>query len=264
MRLALPTIVVMRILLTNDDAIHAPGLAAIYHELARDHQVDVVAPDSPKSGGSHAVTIRHPVIWRTVQTAGGFKGVSVEGSPADCVKLAMNSLLPQPPELVVSGINSGLNTGIHVLYSGTVAGAMEGAILGCPAISVSLQLQPEMDYTRAARIASDVIRQILMTKPEGRQVFNMNIPTFRPGWPRGVRVAPQSTRPTMDKIEKRVDPNGREYYWLSGDFVEWDDASDTDIHIVRDGYVCVTPLQFNMTDTARMNSLASHSWTLTE
>ncbi len=254
----------MRILLTNDDAIYAPGLAAIYHELSRDHQVDVVAPDSPKSGGSHAVTIRHPVIWRTVQTAGGFKGVSVEGSPADCVKLAVNSLLPQLPDLVVSGINSGLNTGIHVLYSGTVAGAMEGAILGCAAVSVSLQLQPEMDYARAARIAGDVIRQIVATKPEPRQVFNINIPAFRPGWPCGVRIAPQSTRPTMDKIEKRVDPNGREYYWLSGDFVEWDDAADTDIHLVREGYVCITPLQFNMTDHRRMESLAAKTWSLTE
>jgi 5'-nucleotidase len=254
----------MRILLTNDDAIYAPGLAAIHHELSRDHQVDVVAPDSPKSGGSHAVTIRHPVIWRTVQTVGGFEGISVEGSPADCVKLALNSLLPKPPDLVVSGINSGLNTGIHVLYSGTVAGAMEGAILGCVAVSVSLQLQPEMDYARAARIAGDVIRQIVATTPEPRQVFNINIPAFRPNWPRGVRVAPQSTRPTMDKIEKRADPNGREYYWLSGDFVEWDDDADTDIHLVRDGYVCITPLQFNMTDHRRMESLAKKTWSLSE
>lgn len=250
----------MRILLSNDDGIHAAGLAALYQELAKEHEVSVVATETAQSGGSHGVTIRYPVLWRTIQTAGGFRGVSVEGTPADCVKLAINALLPEPPELVVSGINSGLNTGIHALYSGTVAAAMEGALLGYPAIAVSLQLQPEMDYARAARIASTLIGEIVRQKPAARQIFNINIPKFEPGRPRGVRVGPQSIRPTMDKIERRLDPGGREYYWLSGDFVDWDDAVDTDIHLIRDGYICVTPLQFSLTDEKLLTQMRGWRW----
>jgi 5'-nucleotidase len=168
--------------------------------------------------------------------------------------------LPKPPDLVISGINSGLNTGIHVLYSGTVAAAVEGAILGFPAIAVSFQIQPEMNYARAARIARPLIDEIVRQRPEPRQVFNINIPKFAPGWPRGVRTAPQSIRPTMDNIERRSNPNGRDYYWLSGDFVEWDDAAETDIHLVREGYVCVTPLQFNLTNEELLSQMAKWQW----
>jgi 5'-nucleotidase len=250
----------VRILLCNDDGIYAPGLAALHFRLARAAEVHVVAPDSPQSGGSHALTFRHPVLWKTVAVPGAFTGTSVEGTPADCIKLALGELLRQPPDLVVSGINAGLNTGIHALYSGTVAAAIEAAILGCPAVAVSLQLDEEMDFPRAAEIAARLIDRIAAAGLVPRQVFSINIPRLRPGWPRGVRVGPQSIRPTMDRIEKRADPSGREYYWLSGDFVEADDAVDTDIHLVRDGYVCVTPLQFNLTDTTVLSSLRGWSW----
>lgn len=252
----------MRILLSNDDGIFAPGLMAIYRELAKDADVDVVAPESVQSGGSHAITIRRPVIWRRVQVEGLFHGTSVDGTPADCVKLAVGALLAQRPDLVISGINSGLNTGIHAIYSGTVAAAMEAAILGLPAIAVSLKLYRDMDFGAAAKIAKGIIDQIVSKGLEPGQVCNINIPEIKPGWPRGIRVAPQSIQAPEDRIERRTDPNGGEYYWLAGDFGEIEDKMETDLHAVREGYVCITPLQFNLTDIPLLAHM--QDWTFSD
>lgn len=250
----------MRILLSNDDGIFAPGLRAMYQELARKAHVDVVAPETVQSGGSHAITIRHPVLWRTVRVGDDFQGTAVEGTPADCIKLALNSLLPEKPDLVISGINAGLNTGIHVLYSGTVAVAVEAAILGCPAAAVSFELYRDMDFDAAAAIAGRLIDHILEHKPKPGRIFNINIPELKPGWPRGVRVAPQSIQAVEERIEKRANPYGREYYWLSGDFQDFGDQPDTDRFIVGEGYVCVTPLQFDLTDMATICELKEWNW----
>lgn len=250
----------MRILLTNDDGIFAPGIMAMHAQLAASHQVDVVAPENVQSGGSHAITIRSPLTCQRVHVSGKFEGTSVHGTPADCVKLALHALLPQRPDLVVSGINAGLNTGIHVLYSGTVAAAIEGAILGVPAVAVSLKLYRDMDFDRAAVIAKDIIVQIAAKSPLPRQVFNVNIPELRPGWPLGVRIAPQSTQSTLETLERRTDPSGREYFWLSGDFGELDDAIETDLHVVRQGYVCVTPLHLNLTDAPLLEKMRAWKW----
>ncbi|MFQ5429552.1 MAG: 5'/3'-nucleotidase SurE [Phycisphaerae bacterium] len=250
----------MRILLSNDDGIFAPGLMSLYAVLPETAEVEVVAPESVQSGGSHAITIRHPVLWRTVSVADVFQGTSVEGTPADCVKLALNALLPERPDLVVSGINAGLNTGIHVLYSGTVAAAIEAAIQGCPAVAVSLELHRDMDFDAAARIAGRLIDRILESGLQPGQVFNINIPELKPGWPKGVRIEPQSIQSMAERIERRADPNGREYYWLDGDFKDIGGESQTDRHALSAGYVCVTPLQFDLTDTARLDRLREWSW----
>lgn len=250
----------MRILLSNDDGIYAPGLMAMYDVLSGNAEVDVVAPETVQSGGSHAITIRHPVLWRTVQVGDKFEGTSVEGTPADCIKLALNSLLPQKPDLVVSGINAGLNTGIHVLYSGTVAAAVEAAILGCPAIAVSFELYRDMDFDAAAKIAHRLIERILRDGFAAGRVCNINIPQMKPGWPKGVRIAPQSALPVTERIEKRADPYGREYYWLSGDFKDIGDEAETDRRALGEGYVCVTPLQFDMTDRPSLAQMTDWTW----
>jgi 5'-nucleotidase len=250
----------MRILLTNDDGIFAPGLMAMHARLVEQHQVDVVAPEAVQSGGSHAITIRSPLTCERVHVSGKFEGTAVHGTPADCVKLALHALLPNKPDLVVSGINAGLNTGIHVLYSGTVAAAIEAAICGVPAVAVSLKLYRDMDFDRAAEIAGGIIAQIAARAPLPRQVFNVNIPELRPGWPRGVRIAPQSTQSTLETLEKRTDPSGREYFWLSGDFGELDNGVETDLHVVREGYVCVTPLHLNLTDPALLEKMRAWTW----
>ncbi|HVP13408.1 MAG TPA: 5'/3'-nucleotidase SurE [Phycisphaerae bacterium] len=250
----------MRILLTNDDGIYAPGLLALYEVFSKTAQVDVVAPAAVESGGSHAITIHHPVMWRSVDVHHRFRGTAVEGTPADCVKLALYSLLPQKPDLVISGLNAGLNTGIHVIYSGTVAAAIESGILGCPAIAVSLAIYPNMDFEKGARIAKAVIDEVTRHSLAAGQVVNINIPEPKPGWPRGVRVAPQSIRPMPEELEKRTDPNGREYYWLGGDYSILGDHSDTDRKALHDGYICVTPLQFDLTDSARLAEMRGWAW----
>lgn len=250
----------MRILLSNDDGILAPGILAMYHALEGLGDIDVVAPEGVQSGGSHAITIRHPVLWKSVRVADAFTGTSVEGTPADCVKLAINALLPKKPDLVVSGINAGLNTGIHVLYSGTVAAAIEGAILGCPAVSVSFELYRDMDFTAAGRIARLVIDRIAESGFQRGTVYNINIPELKPGVPRGIRVAPQSTHAMDERIERRSDPYGREYYWLTGDFKNIGDESDTDRHAISEGYVCVTPLHFDLSDRELMKKMAEWNW----
>jgi len=259
----------MLVLLSNDDGIYASGLMAMYEALSETADVRVVAPESPQSGGSHAITIRHPVLWRSVQVGDKFEGTCVEGTPADCVKLAINSLLPKKPDLVVSGINSGLNSGVHVLYSGTVAAAIEGAILGCPAVAVSLELYRDMDFTAAARIAKRLIDRIVEEGLLPGAVFNVNIPEIKPGWPRGVRVAPQSVQAMVERIEKRADPNGRQYYWLTGDFKDLSNESGsgdsepsrrTDRHALAEGFVCVTPLQFNLTEPEMLERMRGWTW----
>ncbi|HWL92473.1 MAG TPA: 5'/3'-nucleotidase SurE [Phycisphaerae bacterium] len=250
----------MRILLTNDDGIYAPGILAMHGVLTDMGPVDVVAPETVQSGGSHAITIRHPVLWRSIQVGDKFTGTSVEGTPGDCVKLAINALLGQRPDLVVSGINAGLNTGIHVLYSGTVAAAIEAAILGCPAIAVSFELYKDMEFDIAAGIARSVIDRIGQEGFVPGTVYNINIPELKPGLPRGVRVAPQSILPMDERIERRSDPYGREYYWLTGDFKNIGGESDTDRYMIQEGYVCVTPLRFDLTERTLMKKMEKWEW----
>lgn len=251
----------MRILLTNDDGILAPGLLALYRELRNLGQVDVVAPESVQSAAAHSITVRYPIIARPLHVGGEFHGYSVEGSPADCVKLAFHAVLDRKPDLVVSGINAGANAGVHVLYSGTVAAAAEGAIQGCPAIAVSLEYSDELNFTRAAKLSIHVIRSILDHGIEPGDLVSINIPDLREGWPLGIRVASQSITPYAESFEQRTDPNGRPYYWLSAKSLrETLEHEDTDLRAVLDGYICVTPLKVNLTDRARLQHMRSWKW----
>jgi len=250
----------MDILLCNDDGILAPGIEAMYDVLAVDHNVTVVAPALVQSATAHAITIRLPLICHKVHVGGKFYGTSVEGSPADCVKLAVHALLPKKPDLVVSGLNAGANVGIHVLYSGTVAAAAEGAMLGCPAIAVSLEYSSELNFDRAAVVARRVIDQIVAYGLSPGHLYNVNIPALKPGWPRGVRVGPQSTLGLDEKLEKRADPNGRDYYWLTGNFGDVSREADTDLKLLREGYVTVTPLHFDLTHVPRLRAMAEWNW----
>lgn len=249
----------MRILLTNDDGIDAPGLLAMARELKRLGQLTVCAPARPQSAVSHSLTLYHPLLFRTFRRD-GVTWHAVEGTPADCVKLALVELLRQKPRIVVSGINKGLNTGSNVLYSGTVAGAFEGAQFGLPAFAVSLQDAPGADFARAARRVVGLIRMIVrrysgkgpsfLTKRPGQgMVFNINIPAGRI---RGVRAARQEPSPYKDRYERRVDPRGRAYYWLHGTLhprasMNGDGALPTDTAAVLAGYISVTPLTRDMT-----------------
>lgn len=253
----------MLILLTNDDGITAPGLVALYHQLARLGEVHVVAPESVQSATGHGITITTPLLTQKVTVEGSFTGTAVDGRPADCVKLAVAQILPRQPDLVVSGMNSGANTGINVIYSGTVAAAIEAAFLGLPSIAVSLYLRADVstDYKKSAKIGGDVVAQIWEAGIKPGQVVSVNVPALRETeQPTGVRVVRQCTRPWADTYEKRTDPRGREYFWNSSIFTLGETEEDTDVAALRDGYVTVTPLQFDLTHHIMMREWKDREW----
>ncbi len=251
----------MRILLSNDDGILAPGLAAMRQELAGLGEVQVVAPNSPQSAAAHGITVHGPLAVRKVHVQGEFFGHSVEGRPADCVKLAIRELLESPPDLVVSGINDGANVSTNVLYSGTVAAAAEGALLGFPAIAVSMKQGPERDFHRAARLAMPIIRKLLAIGLAPGELINVNIPDLAQGDPLGVRVVPMATRIMDDRFGRHTAPDGLDYYWLVGDtFAGCKTDVCSDLDAIEEGYISITPLQFDMTQYAQMEELRRHDW----
>src|SRR3954454_9270604 len=204
----------MLILLTNDDGIHAPGIVAMYRELVKLGEVHVVAPETVQSATGHGITLTAPLLTNRVTIENAFTGIAVDGRPADCVKLAVSQLLPRQPDLVVSGMNSGANVGITVIYSGTIAAAVEAAFLGLPALAVSLHLRNEVptNYKRSAQLALKTIRGILDHGLRGGEVASINVPALADDEdPAGVRVVRQCTRPWIDNYEKRTDPRGRDY-----------------------------------------------------
>jgi 5'-nucleotidase len=253
----------MRILLTNDDGIYAPGLRAMRQELLKLGQVAVVAPATEQSAAGHSVTLLNPLVVQEVFLDDGkeFVGWAVEGRPADCVKLALLELLPGPPDLIVSGINAGSNSGINVLYSGTVAAAIEGAFFRVTSIAVSQQYATKIvEYHTPAMYAKQVIDQILATKPEKGSLFNVNLPTLERGPIRGVRIVPQNVSPYVEKLHRRVDPRGRTYFWLGNDFGCPDPHPNTDESALAEQFISITPLQFNLTDHSRLEGLRSQKW----
>ncbi len=241
----------MRILLTNDDGIHAPGIQAMYHELKKDADVLVVAPETVQSATGHGITLTTPLMTSKVTGLDGYSGTSVDGRPADCVKLAIAQLVQSPIDLVVSGINSGANTGINVIYSGTVAAAIEAAFLGLPSIAVSQYLKSDVpvDYARSARLARETITEVMRKGLAAGQCATINLPALRAGQGHaGIRYVRQCTRPWVDTYERRTDPRGRDYFWNSSVFTLGESEDDTDIAALRDGFVTVTPLHFDLTD----------------
>lgn len=253
----------MRILLSNDDGILAPGLAAIRQALARIGEVDVVAPSSPQSAAAHGITVHGPVAVRKVHVQDQFFGHSVEGRPADCVKLAIRELLPAPPDLVVSGINDGANVSINVLYSGTVAAAAEGALLGFPAVAVSMQLGQERDFNRAARLVLPIIEKLIEIGLAPGELININVPDLTPGDPKGIRVVPMATRIMEDCFVRHNGPDGRDYFWLTAEtFAASKLPVHSDLDAIEESYISITPLQFDLTQYAQLEALNQHEWRL--
>lgn len=251
----------MQILLTNDDGIYAPGLAAMERALQSLGDVTVVAPLTEQSGVGHAITYLTPLMCRESFDGERRRGWAVEGSPADCVKLAVARLCPQRPDLVVSGINSGQNAGINVLYSGTVAAAIEGAFFGITSIAVSLEYDEHARYDAAADVAARLISQILDQKDAEPQLYNLNIPTAALEGPADVCVAPMCVVPWGEQYETRRDPRGRNYFWATGKQPVPPEDKQTDLSLLREGKITLTPLAFDM--TRRDKLAAMREWQLT-
>lgn len=250
----------MQILLTNDDGIYAPGLAALEHELLQLGDVCVVAPATEQSGVSHSITFLSPLICKEVYEGQRRRGWAVEGSPADSVKIGIFEFCPRRPDLVVSGINGGLNAGINVLYSGTVAAAIEGAFFGISSVAVSLEFDEHAQYEKAARMARGVIEQILERKGPGPQLYNLNMPTRAMSEPSAVRVVPMGVSRYGEHYIKRKDPRGRTYYWATNEPPPPPGENETDLTALAKGLVTLTPLQFDMTKHPVLKEM--ESWDL--
>jgi len=250
----------MRILITNDDGILAPGLEALYQGVADLGEVEVCAPETPQSASGHAITVKAPMAVHRVHVNGVFHGWSVDGRPADCVKLALLELLEWKPDFVLSGINAGVNTGINVLYSGTVAGAVEAAFFKVPSIAFSLQLSDELDFRRAGVIARRVFQSYVAAGPAPGVCLNVNIPALDAGWPLGVRVCRQGAAPMNDRYFKHDDVGGRLMYYLDGELPDRDQSPDSDLTAIYDRFVSVTPLRYDMTDHALLEQVEHWGW----
>ncbi len=253
----------MLILLTNDDGIYAPGLAALERELRRLGDVYVVAPATEQSGVGHSITYLTPLIVKEVYDGERRWGWVVEGSPADCVKLGIGEICPRRPDLVVSGINSGLNVGINVLYSGTVAAAIEGAFFRVTSVAVSLEFDEHAEFGRAASLARSVIEQVLEKKDCEPQLYNLNIPTAALSGTPEVKVVPMDVTQYGERFEKRVDPWGRTYYWATGQPPPPLAAQETDLSAIRKGLVTLTPLDFDMTQHVALRQMADWRFEVT-
>ncbi len=245
-----------RILVTNDDGIGAPGLAALVEALTRVGHVAVVAPDRQQSAVGHALTVSEPLRAFAVPWEGTELCYAVNGTPADCVKLAVTALLPWRPDVVLSGINHGRNTAVNILYSGTVSAATEAALLGIPAIAISLDTYAmAADFRAAAAVAVRLVEVLPQLQLPERTLLNVNVPALPPEHIRGIRVTHQGRSLWRDWYERRQDPWGREYFWLAGEYELCDGDPDADDVALVQGYISITPIRFELTDTATAQRL---------
>jgi len=247
----------MQILLTNDDGIFAPGLAAIYRELTKIGNVIVVAPADSRSGASHSITVAQPLICNKVDINGRFTGFSVQGSPADCVKLASMQLHDGPIDLLVAGINNGANTGINIYYSGTVAAAMEAAFLKIPAVAMSLAAEEQMDFEQAAKYCAKILKKLLPI--QSGDVININIPQLSKGKPKGIRVVPQSTEAFHEQYIRQKNEQGQTVFQLAGG-LHRDEQNPTDTTSLAEGFITITALAPGMTNLEKNQQLQKINW----
>jgi len=239
----------MQILITNDDGIDALGIQTLWQTLAEIAQVTVVAPDSERSGCSQAITVRNPIrvdvypvdvanviTWR------------VSGTPTDCVKIALEAIMPEPPDIIIAGINHGSNLGTDVLYSGTVSAAIEGAIHGIPSLAVSLDAVGDSDFRPAAQVTKKLVEILRGKKLPPNTLLNVNVPAL-PQEQLGKRLITKlGVRQYINTFERRCDSQGRIYYWMGGSVANVDNDPDSDIVAVSNGHVSITPIHFDLTN----------------
>jgi 5'-nucleotidase len=239
----------MRILVTNDDGIDSPGLAALADALRAVGEVWVVAPDRERTAVAHAVTLHKPLRLHRLAP----RIFSVNGTPVDCVNLALLKVMPKPPALVVSGINKGVNLGDDVLYSGTVSAAMEGTILGVPSIAVSQEGRERFRFSVAADYAARVARLVLEQGLPEETLLNVNVPNRALRSIKGARVTGLSRRRFENPIIEKRDPHGRKYFWIAGTRVSWSRSKNADHEAVEQGWVSVTPIHLDCTNYAALD-----------
>ncbi len=248
------------ILITNDDGVTAPGIRNLIEAVKDLGKIVVVAPDKPQSGMGHAITIGQPLRMHKIQTAENVETWSCTGTPVDCVKLAVDKILHRKPDICLSGINHGANHSINVIYSGTMSAAVEAAIESIPSAGFSLlDYNLEADFTGARKYARIITQKMLKTKLDKHTVLNVNIPSVHVDFLKGMKICRQAYAKYVEDFIERQDPHGRHYYWLTGDFVNFDKGKDTDVWALDNNYVSVVPVQFDMTNYV-LKSKLEKSW----
>lgn len=236
------------ILVTNDDDITAPGLKVLVECAASFGDLLIIAPDRPQSGMGHAITVNDPLRLYPSEIHKGHRAFASSGTPVDCVKLGIYEILKKNPDLIISGINHGSNVSTNVLYSGTMSAAVEGALESIPSIGFSLcDYRYDADFTGAKKIVKQVIKQVLQQKMPDGVCFNVNIPSIPVKKLKGIKVCRMAKAFWDDKFEMRNDPLGKPYYWLTGDFKNFDQGEDTDMWALKNNYASLVPIQFDMT-----------------
>lgn len=236
------------ILVTNDDSIYAKGIASLIDAVKDLGEVLVVAPEKPQSGMGHAITVNKPLRLRKSDRYPGVEAYTCSGTPVDCVKLAIYEILHKRPDIIVSGINHGANYATNVLYSGTMSAAVEGALEGIPSIGFSLlDHAPDADFDASKYYAERITNEVLKNGLTKGVCLNVNIPKLPITEINGIRVCRQAKAYWDDKFDKRQDPFGQDYYWLTGKFENFDGGEDTDVYAIQEKYVSVVPTQFDMT-----------------
>lgn len=244
------------ILVTNDDGFTAPGIQNLVEAVKDLGKVVVVAPDKPQSGMGHAITIGQPLRLQKVHSFGDIEAYSCTGTPVDCVKLAVDKVLHRKPDLCLSGVNHGANHSINVIYSGTMSAAVEAAIESIPSVGFSLlDYSIEADFAGARKYARMIVEKMLATPMDQHTVLNVNIPALPPSLLKGIKICRQAYAKYEEDFIERQDPHGRMYYWLTGEFVNFDKGKDTDVWALANGYVSVVPVQFDLTHYAQKDKL---------
>ncbi len=244
------------ILITNDDGIMAPGIMNLVEAVKDLGKVIVVAPDKAQSGMGHAITIGQPLRLHKVNVFGDIEAWSCTGTPVDCVKLAVDKVLHRKPDLCLSGINHGANHSINVIYSGTMSAAVEAAIESIPSAGFSLlDYSIEADFSGSRKYVKMIVEKMLATKMEKHTVLNVNIPPLPPNLLKGFKLCRQAYAKYEEDFLERQDPHGRRYYWLTGEFVNFDKGKDTDVWALKNGFVSIVPVQFDLTHYAQKAKL---------
>lgn len=258
----------MKLLISNDDGISALGIRTLANYLAKaGHDVSVVCPDRERSATGHGLTLHQPIRAEIVEEIfhPSVKAWACDGTPSDCVKLALWALLETPPDLVLSGINQGANLGTEILYSGTVSAAMEGLIEGIPSVALSLSSHTSKDFQPAAKFAKILVDQLAEKPLPDLMLLNVNIPAVKWEEIAGVTLTRQGVRRYIDVFDKRVDPRGKTYYWLTGEVIEEVEPPTglnlpqnvpTDVAVVRNNHISITPLQYNLTYATGLDKLS--------
>ncbi|MFA7572146.1 MAG: 5'/3'-nucleotidase SurE [Lutispora sp.] len=251
----------MRILVSNDDGINSTGIINLAKALTKLGKVTVVSPEAERSASGHSITMHKPLRSNRVDFYGdGIDAWSINGTPSDCVKFALEFLIKEEIDLVVSGINRGSNMGTDVLYSGTVSAAIEGAIQGKPSIAFSLSCDDDCNFEHSAEIAVIICEKLCNMGIEKDTVMNVNIPNISKEDIKRIRITRLGVRRYKNCFAERKDPRGKSYYWLAGELYETEDNEDTDISAVKDHYISITPIKIDMTSDITLNKMKNENW----